>query len=99
MGQPRVDLSFTMPPECTQSWSAPITLHGVAHHSHLLGNRLNIDVLRKDGLNATSSSYVGALIRENQYDFNHQTLTPPVLKQLHPGDEIAISCSYDTSSR
>ena len=32
-------------------------------------------------------------------DFNHQSLEPASISKLKKGDELTLSCTYDTSSR
>eukprot|EP00438_Fugacium_kawagutii_P031193 Skav234753 [mRNA] locus=scaffold14:894654:903966:- [translate_table: standard] len=43
--------------------------------------------------------HVGDLRREKRYDFNHQSLEPASVSKLKKGDELILSCTYDTSSR
>mmetsp|Transcript_29493 Transcript_29493/g.52757 ORF Transcript_29493/g.52757 Transcript_29493/m.52757 type:complete len:724 (-) Transcript_29493:399-2570(-) len=92
-GQSQVTINFTVPPACTRKWTAPyINILGLLHHTHTLGKYLKIDVLR-------SGIYQGMLRHENQYDFNHQSLEESAIRKLYPGDELTLSCTYDTSSK
>lgn len=51
-------------------------------------------VVERDGKN------LGPIRKENLYDYNHQGIAQPVtaLKQLLPGDRLAATCHFDTSS-
>merc|ERR1712039_824585 len=37
--------------------------------------------------------------RERHFDFNHQSIEAGPLSILKPGDQLTMSCTYDTSSR
>jgi hypothetical protein len=91
-GQANVSIGLTVPSACTQSWTAPLNVLGAVYHAHLLGKYLNVDVMR-------DNKYEGQLFIQNGYDFNHQSLTRPHVKQLKPGDQMSFKCTYDTSSR
>ena len=68
-------------------------LQSVGHHSHFLGTYQEI-VVERDGVN------LGPLRKEYHYDYNHQSPVQPVraLQQLLPGDRLAATCHFDTSS-
>ncbi|CAK9027001.1 DBH-like monooxygenase protein 2-like [Durusdinium trenchii] len=42
---------------------------------------------------------VGKLRREKLYDFNHQSLEPASVSKIKRGDQLVLSCTYDTSTR
>ena len=56
------------------------------------GKRLAIHVTR-------NGEYVGEMRREKRYDFNHQSLEGSSVKTLKRGDELTLTCSYDTSGQ
>jgi len=86
-------LNFITPKSCTEHWPVGgLNIIGAAHHAHLAGKYLNIDILR-------NGKYYGPLMRENGYDFSHQSLNDGSIKTLLPGDEMHMKCVYDTSSR
>jgi len=80
-------------PECSKQWSEPITVMSVHHHSHFMGTRQEI-IIERDGKN------LGPLRDEMNYDYNHQTGVAPEahLRVLYPGDRIATTCHFDTTS-
>ncbi|CAE7471897.1 moxd2 [Symbiodinium sp. CCMP2456] len=85
--------SAVVPAQCTNQWNADeITVLGVMHHAHLVGKKLAIHVSR-------NGEYIGEMRREKVYDFNHQSLESSSIKMLKKGDELTLTCSYDTSSR
>ncbi|CAJ1440824.1 unnamed protein product [Effrenium voratum] len=85
--------SMILPAQCTQSWSVEeITVLGVMHHAHLVGKKLSVHVTR-------NGEYIGEMRREKIYDFNHQSLEGSSVKKLKRGDELTLTCSYDTSTR
>jgi Copper type II ascorbate-dependent monooxygenase, C-terminal domain/Copper type II ascorbate-dependent monooxygenase, N-terminal domain len=82
---------FVLPSTCTASyWAAPITILGAAHHMHLTGFKMEINVVR-EGRN------LGLLRNEKFYDFKHQSSEGTAIGQLLPGDEIFMNCHYDTT--
>eukprot|EP00434_Breviolum_minutum_P000339 symbB.v1.2.000284.t1/scaffold23.1/size449444/11 len=81
-----------VPSHCTNQWSGEVNVIGVVYHAHLVGKSMNIDVIR-DG------DFVGDLRREKLYDFNHQSLEPSSINKLKKGDELILSCTYDTTAR
>jgi len=94
-GQSEYTLSpkATVPASCTNTWNVEeINVLGVVYHAHLVGKNLNIDVMRGDQL-------VGKLRREKLYDFNHQSLEPASVSKIKRGDQLVLSCTYDTSTR
>ena len=93
-GQAEVSIpSAVVPAQCTSQWNADeITVLGVMHHAHLVGKKLAIHVNR-------NGEYIGEMRREKVYDFNHQSLEGSSIKKLKKGDELTLTCSYDTSSR
>ncbi|CAE7410545.1 moxd2 [Symbiodinium natans] len=85
--------SAVLPAECTNQWPVEeITVLGVMHHAHLVGKELSVHVTR-------NGEYVGEMRREKIYDFNHQSLEGSSVKKLKRGDELTLTCSYDTSGR
>ena len=84
--------SAVVPSACTQWDVEEITVLGVQHHAHLVGKRLKVEVTR-DG------EYIGEMRREKVYDFNHQSSEESSVKKLKRGDELTLTCSYDTSSK
>lgn len=83
---------FIVPSECTNRWTSDLNVLGVGQHQHLVGTGMNIDVSR-DGVS------VGPLRRNRFFDFNHQSLEASGLGQLKPGDQLNLSCTFDTSER
>jgi len=81
-----------VPSHCTNQWSGDVNIVGVIYHAHLVGKSLNIDVIRNGAL-------LGDLRREKLYDFNHQSLEPSSINKLKKGDELILSCTYDTTAR
>ncbi|CAJ1329964.1 unnamed protein product [Effrenium voratum] len=81
-----------LPAACTNEWQEDVNVLGVVYHAHLVGKRLNIEVLR-------GSESLGELRKEKLYDFNHQSLEPASVKTLKKGDQLVMTCTYDTSSR
>ncbi|CAB9498423.1 DBH-like monooxygenase protein 1 [Seminavis robusta] len=83
---------FVVPSSCTSSvWNQPLNILGVFHHLHRLGRQMEL-VVERDGQN------LGPLRKEFGYDFNHQTIEESPFKELLPGDQIVVKCSYDTTS-
>ena len=80
-------------PECTSQWTSPLNVITVQHHSHYLGSHQEI-VVERDGVN------LGAMRTEHIFDFNHQNGVEPnsAVRQLLPGDRLAATCHFDTSS-
>ena len=80
-------------PDCTSGWDGPLNVFSVQHHSHFLGLHQEI-VVERDGRN------LGALRTEHIYDYNHQGGADPntALKTLLPGDRLAATCHFDTTS-
>mmetsp|Transcript_39423 Transcript_39423/g.82921 ORF Transcript_39423/g.82921 Transcript_39423/m.82921 type:complete len:745 (+) Transcript_39423:77-2311(+) len=80
-------------PDCTQGWTEPLTVMSVFHHSHFMGLKQEI-IVERDGKN------LGPMRTEYKYDYNHQgTLMPNnALNKLMPGDRMAATCHFDTSS-
>lgn len=93
-GQSAYDLAtFVYPSRCTaDNWAEPINILGVAHHMHMMGTKMTIDVER-DG------QALGRLRNEMHYDFNHQSLVESPIKQLLPGDQLIMNCRYDTTGQ
>lgn len=83
--------SLIVPATCTNTWQSPLNIVGAAHHMHLLGVHQQIEVSR----NGTS---LGLMRPERIYDFQHQSLEQSLISQLYPGDEIKLTCDYDTSN-
>ncbi|XP_066276602.1 DBH-like monooxygenase protein 1 homolog [Branchiostoma lanceolatum] len=70
----------------------PIHIFGVNLHSHLLGVRLNVRLIR-DGVETD-------IVRDDNYDFNLQFLR--MLKEditIYPGDSLVTECVYDSSHK
>lgn len=84
--------SAVVPAACTQWDVDEINVLGVMHHAHLVGKRLKVEVTR-------NGEYIGEMRREKVYDFNHQSLEGSAVKKLKKGDELTLTCSYDTSSK
>mmetsp|Transcript_53968 Transcript_53968/g.101216 ORF Transcript_53968/g.101216 Transcript_53968/m.101216 type:complete len:617 (+) Transcript_53968:45-1895(+) len=85
--------SAVLPSGCTNQWDVEeITVLGVMHHAHLLGKKLALHVTR-------NGEYLGEMRREKYYDFNHQSLEGSSVAKLRRGDELTLTCSYDTTSR
>ena len=83
---------FIVPSSCTsRSWATPINVLGIAHHMHVAGLKMTIDVERDGEL-------LGSLRHEKYYDFNHQSLEETLIKQLLPGDQLSMHCHYDTTT-
>jgi len=78
-----------LPKECTQNWPHDITILSTSHHAHLLGKNVEIHQLR-DG------EYQGTIRRERLYDFNHQSFLEGPAKTIKKGDEIWMTCTYNT---
>lgn len=92
-GQKNVQLDFFMPKGCTNQFAAPhINIIGTVYHAHLLGTRINIDVLHE-------GAHAGVIRTENHYDFNHQSLEEGPVKKIYKGDEMKMTCQYNTQSR
>lgn len=81
-----------VPAACTQWDVDEITVLGVMHHAHLVGKHLKVEVTR-------NGQYIGEMRREKVYDFNHQSLEGSSVKTIKKGDELTLTCSYDTSSK
>jgi len=79
--------------DCTQQWTEPLNVLSVFHHSHFMGTHQEI-IVERDGVN------LGQMRKEFKYDYNHQTGRDPVtaLKTLYPGDRLAATCHFDTTS-
>ena len=85
--------SHVLPAQCTNAWDVEeINILGVMHHAHLVGKKLTIHVTR-------NGEYLGEMRREKAYDFNHQSMEGSSVKKLKRGDELTLTCSYDTSGR
>jgi hypothetical protein len=84
--------SFIVPAECTTKWTEDLHVLGVFHHAHLLGKQITIDVSRE-------GSSLGVLRSERRFDFNHQSIEQSPVPMLRRGDQLNLTCSYDTSSR
>ncbi|CAK0875410.1 unnamed protein product [Prorocentrum cordatum] len=95
-GQADITLStVTVPEQCTNAWDVPsINVLGVLYHGHLVGKSFGIDIT-----SSADGSYRGTLRQEKRYDFNHQNFEPPLLNTISRGDELTLTCKYDTSSR
>ncbi|KAL7544137.1 hypothetical protein ACHAWF_007524 [Thalassiosira exigua] len=80
-------------PECTETWTEPIHVLSVGHHSHFLGTRQEI-VVERAGVN------LGPMRKEYAYDYNHQCSLEPMtgLQTLMPGDRLAATCHFNTSA-
>ncbi|KAL7544418.1 hypothetical protein ACHAWF_007803 [Thalassiosira exigua] len=80
-------------PECTETWKEPINIISVNHHMHYFGTHLEV-VVERGGEN------LGPIRKEYVFDYNHQGSVEPDtnLKVLRPGDRLAVTCQYDTSS-
>ena len=93
-GESSYDLApFVYPSRCTaDNWAEPINILGVAHHMHMMGTKMTIDVER-DG------QVLGRLRNEMHYDFNHQSLLESPIRQLLPGDQLIMNCRYDTTGQ
>lgn len=83
---------FVLPNACTSNWNGPVNILAVVHHMHLVGKEMRLEVER-------NGQYLGTLRREYAYDFTHQSLEPPSIATLLPGDQLNMFCTYDTSSR
>lgn len=79
--------------ECTSQWTEPLTVVQVHHHSHFMGLHQEV-LVERDG------KMLGPLRREKRYDYNHQSGVEPEanLRTLLPGDRLAATCHFDTSS-
>eukprot|EP00913_Durusdinium_trenchii_P032426 g30361.t1 len=42
---------------------------------------------------------LGVRRRRKLYDFNHQSLEPASVSKIKRGDQLVLSCTYDTSTR
>lgn len=87
--------SYTLPPMllpkvCTNAWTQDLNVLGAVHHQHLVGKQMKLEVSR-------AGKNMGQIRLEHHYDFNHQSLEPSPIKTLKPGDEILMTCTYDTS--
>lgn len=93
-GQTSYDLEpFIVPSRCTShDWTDALNILGVAHHMHMAGTRMTIEVERE-------GQYLGSLRDEKHYDFLHQSLAVSSIQQLLPGDQLVMNCRYDTSQR
>lgn len=69
-----------------------MNLLGIFYHAHVLGTWLNMEV-------SHNGQYISNMYSENNYDFNHQFVHAPNVKKLRKGDELRITCRYDTSSQ
>lgn len=80
-------------PDCTAQWSGPLQVFSVTHHSHFMGLHQEI-VVERDGKN------LGPLRTEHKFDYMHQSSVGPnaAVKTLLPGDRLAATCHFDTSS-
>jgi len=80
-------------PDCTMGWSEPLTVFSVQHHSHFMGLHQEI-VVERDGVN------LGPMRSEFVFDYNHQSGAEPnnAVRYLLPGDRLAASCHFDTTS-
>merc|ERR1719491_216403 len=83
---------FIVPPACTSKWTQDLTLVGVGQHMHLTGKAMYMDVSR-------NGASIGPLRHNRRFDFNHQSSDPSALVTLKPGDQINLTCTYDTSGR
>jgi len=81
-----------IPSECTSLWKEPLTVIGIQHHQHLIGTHVQQNVYR-DGKN------IGPMRVEHHFDFNHQSFEESLIRTLYPGDQIRLSCTFDTSAR
>jgi len=89
-GQSNYEITpFVIPPTCTE-WPEPLHILGVAHHMHMSGKHMEINVER----NGTT---LGSLRHEKHYDFMHQSAEESPISMLYPGDQLFMHCSYDTS--
>mmetsp|Transcript_57812 Transcript_57812/g.172583 ORF Transcript_57812/g.172583 Transcript_57812/m.172583 type:complete len:765 (-) Transcript_57812:119-2413(-) len=86
-----LDPAFVVPSTCTD-WDEPLNVLSVTHHEHQVGKKVTIEVER-DGKN------LGPTRLERVFDFNHHSSEESAIPQLMPGDEIVMTCVYDTSSR
>lgn len=84
--------TFIVPSNCTRAWTSPINVIGAMHHMHLVGVHQEIEVSR-GGVN------LGPMRWERVYDFRHQSIEESLVSQLMPGDELRVTCQYDTSKK
>lgn len=84
--------SFIVPSNCTNTWTSTLNVIGAIHHMHLVGVHQEIEVSR-GGVN------LGPMRWERIYDFRHQSIEESLVKQLLPGDELRVTCQYDTSKK
>lgn len=89
--------SFTLdkmlvPKDCTNAWTAELNILSAVHHQHLVGKQMKLEVSR-------GGKHLGVLRHEHHYDFNHQSLEESPIKTLKVGDEILMTCEYDTSKK
>mmetsp|Transcript_25085 Transcript_25085/g.51099 ORF Transcript_25085/g.51099 Transcript_25085/m.51099 type:complete len:684 (-) Transcript_25085:190-2241(-) len=80
---------LVVPSVCTSQWSGPLNVFGVFHHSHMAGRKLEVRVERE-------GESMGLMRLERQYDYLYQSLEGTEINTLLPGDELILSCSYDT---
>jgi hypothetical protein len=84
--------SLVIPSTCTNQWTQPITVVGAIHHMHLVGVHQRIEVAR-------AGVHLGLMRYERIYDFKHQSLEQPLTSQLQPGDQLKLTCDYDTTGK
>lgn len=92
--KPRFTLtpSLIVPAACTSDWTSPVNVVGAIHHMHLTGAHQRIEVAR-------NGQHLGLMRYERQWDFKHQSLEEPLVHQLLAGDEIRLTCDYDTTGK
>jgi hypothetical protein len=78
---------------CTQPIDAPLTVHAVAGHMHLLGRAISVEL-------NPGTPQAKKLLDIPAYDFDDQAIRPldaPV--EVRPGDSIRVTCTHDASLR
>lgn len=81
-------------PSCTRRFKQPVNLVDQAFHMHGIGHSA-ITRRWRGGQELKPQAHV------RRFDYNHQGFTPvaPDARVLRPGDALALTCTFDSTSR
>ena len=88
------EYEFTCPTGCTQRFSRPVNLFANFLHMHTTGQEIYLNKFSNDGQFIENVNRINFWSDSFQ---NYENMIPP--KQLKPGEQLSLSCLYDTRKK